>query len=308
MNATLRAALAVALGLPLALPAAASDITVSARGKVQQALQQGNVTGPKAVYEEILRHRRAKFAHFSLPFGLALDGKGNLYVANDTGNYISIVNSQLKVLPTTITQGVSTPDAVAVDTNNNIYVGNYGARDVTKYNSLYTLVGTITANASPAYSIAVDALQDIYIVTDYGLSLDDPYGDGLYSNVFSGSLFSVAVGEPYVYAFYANAAAFGNGSVALRYGTLQEDVGPTSAAAIGSACSSTISACWWDDALNLSLTYGTLPGQSFSVGLPYEPAGVAVDIGRNRLFVADPTNNAIHLYNATTLTLEKTIT
>ena len=309
MNATLRAALVVALGLSLTLPAAASDITVTARGRLKQAPQQGNPPSARALFEKLHQHRRAKFAHFAFPYGLAVDGNGNLYVCNFDANDVSIVTSKYKVLSTTISQGVSAPISVAVDTNNNVYVANV-AVNITKYNSSYALVGTITANGSTAESIAVDALQDIYIVSAYGgLSLDDPYGDSLYSNVFSGTLYSVAVGEPYVYTFYDNAAAFGNGSVALRYGELQEEGGPIdSAAAGGSACSSTISACWYGDSINNTLTYGLLPGNWFTVGLSYTPGGVAVDVARNRVYVADPSHNAIQIYNATTLAYEKTLT
>jgi DNA-binding beta-propeller fold protein YncE len=56
------------------------------------------------------------------------------------------------------------------------------------------------------------------------------------------------------------------------------------------------------------LTYGLLPGNWFTVGLSYTPGGVAVDVARNRVYVADPSHNAIQIYNATTLAYEKTLT
>ena len=138
----------------------------------------------------------------------------------------------------------------------------------------YALVGTITANGSTAESIAVDALQDIYIVSAYGgLSLDDPYGDSLYSYVFSVRCIPSRSANLTSTPSTTTQQRSETGR-SLRYGELQEEVDSIdSAAAGGSACSSTISACWYGDSINNTLTYGLLPGNWFTVGLSYTPGG-----------------------------------
>src|SRR5271163_1086204 len=63
----------------------------------------------------------------SFPRGLAVDAKGNLYVANSGGNDILIYNdSYVQTTSKTITQGVSNPTGVAIDSQGNLWVSNYG--------------------------------------------------------------------------------------------------------------------------------------------------------------------------------------
>jgi DNA-binding beta-propeller fold protein YncE len=119
----------------------------------------------------------------------------------------------------------------------------------------------------------------------------------------------VAIGAPNVYTFYSDGGAFGDISVGLRGNTLQYIVGPLSSEEpLGAACSQTQSLCWTGDTTNETLTEATLPGSGFSQSIGYQPAGLAVDPVRNRLYVADPINNAVHVYNASSLAFEKTLT
>jgi hypothetical protein len=58
------------------------------------------------------------------PNGLATDSSGNLYVANELSNALTIYAPGSKSPIASITNGVSTPFAVAVDSNGNIFVAN----------------------------------------------------------------------------------------------------------------------------------------------------------------------------------------
>lgn len=68
-----------------------------------------------------------------------------------------------------------------------------------------------------------------------------------------------------------------------------------------------IDRCWYDDNSTNQIFYG-YNGSVSAISTSYAPGGMAYDAVHNRLFVADAFNNAIHVYNGTTLAFEKTIT
>ena len=87
---------------------------------------------------------------------------------------------------------------------------------------------------------------------------------------------------------------------------MQTIVGPSGAVnPVGAACGSNI--CWYADNQSNSLWINNGVNNS-SVSLGYDPGGVAYDQLHNRVFVADPLNNAVHVYNAQSLAFERTIT
>src|SRR5258707_1500476 len=70
------------------------------------------------------------------PLGLALDSKGNLYVANSLNDQILVYNpNYVQQTKKTITAGVSNPYGVAFDSKSNLYVANHGNSSVTVYDS-----------------------------------------------------------------------------------------------------------------------------------------------------------------------------
>ena len=68
------------------------------------------------------------------PSGLALDAKGNLYVANEYGNQVLVYNPNY-VLQTTksITSGLNAPTGVAFDSKGNVYVANFNNANINQY-------------------------------------------------------------------------------------------------------------------------------------------------------------------------------
>jgi streptogramin lyase len=63
----------------------------------------------------------------SYPRGLAVDAKGNLYVANSDGNDVLVYNpSYGQVASKTITENIINPTGVAFDPQGNLWVANYG--------------------------------------------------------------------------------------------------------------------------------------------------------------------------------------
>jgi sugar lactone lactonase YvrE len=140
----------------------------------------------------------AAAALLSIPNGVAVDGSGNLFIA-DTGNgSIRKVILSTNIISTVAGQGLggfsgdgglatsakmSSPEAVAVDSNGNLYIadtGNYRIRKVTKSTLLIT---TVAGNGTSGYSgdgglatsaemnmpqgIAVDSTFHFYLADTY---------------------------------------------------------------------------------------------------------------------------------------------
>jgi sugar lactone lactonase YvrE len=135
-------------------------------------------------------------ARFNYPFGVAVDGSGNVYVADSSNHTIRKVSSAgvVTTLAGTALSGVSNsadgagsaagfyrPDGVAVDSNGNVYVADYGnhtIRKVTPAGVVTTLAGKAGSSGSTdgtgsaarfSYptGVAVDNTGNVY-VADYG--------------------------------------------------------------------------------------------------------------------------------------------
>ncbi|MBV9647303.1 MAG: hypothetical protein JO043_07565 [Candidatus Eremiobacteraeota bacterium] len=306
----LRTSLAAAMLFPLAHPALAAHSFGKALPNGTR-FQQARLTAanPAAMFRKQWAHRSTKNGgHFHFPYGLAADALGNVFVANSQSNTVAMISPKLKATDGVITQQLNGPASVAVGADQTIFVGNLGVSGgyVERYSGS-TPQQTITANAAAPYDIAADQFNDLYVVYNGGIALDDPSGNSLYGPEYqSYGIFSVAVGNANVYGFVNNDVLMGSGSVFLRSGMLQSIFGPTNAAEpVGAACGNGM--CWFSDAGKD--TINILATNAISTGiLNYSPAGVAYDRLHNRIFVADPQNNAVHIYNAQTLALEKNIT
>jgi sugar lactone lactonase YvrE len=70
------------------------------------------------------------------PIGLALDSKGNLYVANFVGGQVLVYNPKyVQQTKKTITAELTTPTALAFDSKGNLYVADYINNLITVYDS-----------------------------------------------------------------------------------------------------------------------------------------------------------------------------
>jgi sugar lactone lactonase YvrE len=120
------------------------------------------------------------------PEGIALDSSGNIYVADLSGNgsvfvYPALGNSTgpLNEAPTTTisggSTGLATPYGIALDSSNDIYVGNYGPWTVTVYSAgstgniapIATINGSYTDLANPE-GVALDSGGNIYVADGAG--------------------------------------------------------------------------------------------------------------------------------------------
>jgi hypothetical protein len=83
------------------------------------------------------------------PFGLALDSKGNLYVANFQVGQVLVYNPSYQQIPSkTVTNALRAPTGVAF--NGNLFVSDESYNTVNEYSPSHTLLQQLTAPTASA--------------------------------------------------------------------------------------------------------------------------------------------------------------
>lgn len=114
------------------------------------------------------------------PFGMAVDAKGNLWVANaqggasQTGNIVVFNSNYVQLTKDTITSNINTPLAVAFDPEGNLWVANTSPSNgnadgsVAEYiNGKQNTAATITDGIVGPYAMAIDGYGDIFVETQF---------------------------------------------------------------------------------------------------------------------------------------------
>ena len=112
------------------------------------------------------------------PIGIAVDGSGNIYVADTFNNAvkeIQAVNGSIPVSPTirTLGSGFNGPGSVAVDSSGNVYVadtGNNAVKEILAVNGgipASPAIVTLGGGFHMPYGVAVDHAGNVF-VADYG--------------------------------------------------------------------------------------------------------------------------------------------
>jgi secreted PhoX family phosphatase len=240
------------------------------------------------------------------PRGLAVDAKGDLWVANSGDNNVIAFTSGYKQIATdTITQGISNPTGVAFDPNGNLWVTNYGAGgSVTEYSpSLEQNTGnTITSNILGPEAIAIDGLGDIWVENDYvNVTLyANNYGTpGQYVRTYNPPGLSfvyglatqgpwIAFGSPDGFEFQPIADYFISGA-----GPGADSNDPAFSMAIDSQDNI------YMGLLNNTVVVGNIASYQFKTfaTLPFTAAGIAVDNTRERVYISNQNGNEILVYS-----------
>ena len=252
-----------------------------------------------------------------LPRGLAVDGKGNLYVANSAANNILVYNSAYVLQPSkTISAGISTPWGVAHDRWGNLWVANNANNSVAEYPAgQLSPAATLTTLVSSPQALAFDPLGDLWV-----------QNNGAYLSVY-GSLSGTALGAPasevqtvtpggtiYGLAFGTDAIAIGtpadvvvgSSGPTILFGELDGFI--TVAESTGFVMASDASGRFYianlDGSVQISVTKQGVNGQPGSLNtslflrLPFAPSGIAIDNARGRIYFSNYNSNSISVYDA----------
>jgi hypothetical protein len=252
------------------------------------------------------------------PNGLAVDSKGNLYVANSGGNNILVFTSKYTQVPSkTITLGIDHPTGVALDPLGNVWVANYiaGAGSITEYaNGQQVSSGTITEGVTSPLAIAVDGSGNVWVQNNN--SYVDVYsqpvlgaGSPTLTQTFNvaGPLYGISVWENTIALGTASSFGvdFGDAFTTMQNGVFEGATNVSNDSGLSIAADH--QGGFYMGNLDGSVNHTVGLTQSLFVQLSYQPAGTAVDTVNDRVYFSCFQCNYIQAYSTTTGQLLETI-
>ena len=107
---------------------------------------------------------------FQYPFGIALDGSGNLFVSDYSANTVNVILAVDGAIPdspqiVTIGSGFDHPAGLALDAQGNVYVADTGSNSVKRILVAggYATVETLAGGLASPQGLALDAAGNIYV-------------------------------------------------------------------------------------------------------------------------------------------------
>jgi len=234
---------------------------------------------------------------------VAVDGSGNLYVAEYYGNdVLKETYSGGSYTASTVASGLNGPFGVAVDGAGNVYVADSGNNQVLKEalaGGTYTQ-STVATGLNGPYSVAVDGSGNVYIVEYTGNDvLKETLSGGSYtqSTVASSlkSPWGVAVdgdGNVYIAEYNGNDVlkeTLSGGS--YTQSTVAGGLGNPQGVVVDGNGNVFISDSGTGEALKETYSGGSYTASTIATGLS-DPSGIAVD-GSGNVYIADSGNNRI---------------
>jgi len=106
------------------------------------------------------------------PTSVAVDGAGNVYIADRGDNAIKECNATTQMLTTLVSTGLTSPQGIAVDAAGNVYIADTGDHALKEWDAAtQTLSTLVSAGLADPSGVAVDGAGNVYIA-DAGGAVD----------------------------------------------------------------------------------------------------------------------------------------
>jgi len=126
-----------------------------------------------------------------LPNGIAIDGSGNAWIANEGGNAVTEIGSGAFLSGSNgyVSSAIAGAQGVAVDASDNIWLANTEANNVLKLNSSGSITATLTSGVNGPVALTPDLNGNLWVANYSGNSLAEFTASG---SPVSGSPFTNA--------------------------------------------------------------------------------------------------------------------
>jgi YVTN family beta-propeller protein len=134
--------------------------TLTIAGQTLEVVQAGNDYLPTSLTSPLI-------LGVQKPSGIAVDGSGNIYVADDYDNTVKMWSPTTQTVTTVVSSGLTSPTGLAVDAAGNVYIADTGDDAIKMWSPATGLLSTLvdsTQGLSMPFGVAVDASgSNVYI-------------------------------------------------------------------------------------------------------------------------------------------------
>jgi len=237
------------------------------------------------------------------PYGLALDSKGNLFVANYGANQVLLYDPNYQQLTSkTITDLLDGPTGVALDPLGNIFVANVNSNTVNQYTPNRQINMQFTNGIATPTAIAVDGIGNLWVTNSSTLTL---------LGTDWGNVVLATTSASYIGVKYFLGVATGGGKMAVGtdqgfewdpialYLTYQSTSADPVANTDGTALAFDGPGNIYSGNADGSVDFFNVTNRKLRhfLTLSYIPRGIVVDNARGRVYISDFTDNQIQVYS-----------
>ena len=239
------------------------------------------------------------------PSALAVDAKGNLWVANQGANNILKFNPNYVLQPkSTITAGINTPTGIALDPLGNVWVIDSVNGAINEYvNGVQNTAATITDGIVTPVGLAIDGLSNVWVANAF--SNVTVYAENAAYGAHDSLIQTFTPGTPvYSIAIVSGSLAWGSLSRASLTAIESELMQTPSTLDIPNSKTTLAVAGGAKGVVYMANSDGTISvytpakkSTSQFLNLGAVPTGIAVDTARGRVYISNAAANTISVYS-----------